>query len=366
MDPFVPHSLPVDKSKWDIERLLSLVSRASFAVSGFCTTLTLRGVSPDIFLSPLEIKEAVLSSKIEGTVTTIDDVFKFDAGNVNDPATSKDLQEVLNYRKAMRLSKEWIEKGLPINIDLIQSIQKELMYNVRGENKHPGELRKDQVWIGKKNCKIEDAAYVPPIPLDVPIHLQNLFDYLKIEEEALIQTAFLHAQFEIIHPFNDGNGRTGRILIPLYMWVRKIIPLPVFYISEYLEANREEYIHRLRMISTENDWENWVVFFLKAVESQSHKNAEKAFQILELYENTRQLIYQGSKSPNSVKGLDYIIQKPYFTSTQFERYMEMNRQTANRILTFYKKEKILITARKSSGRTPEILCFPALYELIND
>lgn len=366
LEPFVPHPLPIDKSKWNLERLLLLTSRARAAISGYTAILTHPGISPSIFLSPLEIREAVLSSKIEGTVTTVDEVLKFEAENLVVPAKNKDLQEVLNYRNAMRLSQEWIGKGLPINTSLVCSIQKALMHDVRGENKTPGEIRKDQNWIGADNCKIEEATFIPPIPLDVPFHLQNLFDYIKTEEEPLIQTAFLHAQFEIIHPFNDGNGRTGRILIPLYLWMREVIILPMFYISEYLESHRGEYIHRLHMISEEGAWENWVIFFLAAVESQSYKNTQKALQILSLYEETKKKIYKISKSPYSIKGLDFIFQRPIFSIKQFETFMGVNRQTAYRIINLYKQEKILATVRKSTGRTPELLVFQSLYDLVND
>jgi len=368
MDPFIPHTLPIDKSNWNIDKILKQVSASSAALSEYKGILTNPVISPSIFLSPLETKEAVLSSKIEGTVTTLDEVLRFDSEEFEeDKKKDRDLLEVINYRNAMRLSRSWIDRGMPFNINLVLEIQKELMKDVRGGKKLPGKLRKEQVWIGSHNCKIEEATYVPPSPLNVPFYLQNLFAYLETDEdETLIQTSILHAQFEIIHPFMDGNGRVGRILIPLYLWVRKRLPSPMFYISEYLEKNREEYTHRLLMISQNDDWENWVLFFLTAIEKQAGNNSQKALQLLSLYNELKEKILKNSRSANAIKGLDVIFMTPLFTSSQFIKNTKMNLQTANRVLTFFKKENILETYRKPSGRAPEVFVFPRLYEMVKN
>jgi len=323
-------------------------------------------VNPAIFLSPLEIKEAVFSSRIEGTVTTIDEVLKFEVNLKPDSiAKQNDIIEVLNYRKATRYAKDWLDRGMPFNTTMICAIQKELMQGVRGKDNNPGEIRKELVWIGPKYSTIEKATYVPPEPLSLEPYLENLFYYLKREDqEILFQTAVMHAQFEIIHPFLDGNGRTGRILIPLYLWYRKRIKSPMFYISEYFDENRDDYINKLGAISNSKNWEDWVNFFLEAVFVQANRNANKAKSVLDLYSEMKERITNISNSPNVIKVLDTIFSMPVLRSSDFTKNSGLNAQTVNRMINRLKKEGILITISKSSGRSPEILQFKKLYQLL--
>lgn len=324
-------------------------------------------VNPAIFLSPLETKEAILSSRIEGTVTTLDEVLKYEADIHPDSESKKrDIIEVLNYRKATRYANEWLERGLPFSLSMVCAIQKELITGVRGKNKRPGEVRIEQVWIGSKNCRIEDATYIPPEPLGLRLHLENLFMFLKSDAiEPLIQTAILHAQFEIIHPFMDGNGRTGRILVPLFLWYKKRLTSPMFYISEYLDEYRDDYVGNLLLISQNNDWQRWIHFFLDAIEVQAQRNAEKAGQVLDLYAQMKDLVTTISNSPYGIKVLDTLFRMPVFRSSDFRKMAELNPQTTHRIIARFKQEGILVTIKEPSGRSPEILRFEKLYDLIN-
>ena len=217
MEPYIPDLLSIDLTGLYNADLINLLSSASADLSRYNGIMTNPSLDPVIFLSPMETKEAVLSSKIEGTITTLDDVLRFDA-DVFTGNREGDIVEVLNYRTAMRDAKKWLEKGYPINKTVICEIQKTLLQGVRGQYKKPGEFRKEQVWIGTRSSSLENAQYVPPAPENVPNFFENLLDYMNLsDQEPLIQTAVMHAQFEIIHPFMDGNGRTGRILIPLFL-----------------------------------------------------------------------------------------------------------------------------------------------------
>ncbi|NMB62742.1 MAG: Fic family protein [Chloroflexi bacterium] len=365
MEPYTPEKLPIDLASINWSKITKKVSEASAALAYYNGILEAI-VNPSIFLTPLETKEAVLSSRIEGTVTTIDEVLKFEA-DLKPESISKqnDIIEVLNYRQATRLARDWLKKGMTFNLTLICAIQKELMQGVRGKDKHPGEIRKEQVWVGPQGCTMDEATYVPPEPLGLKAYLNNLVDFMNIkDQEELIQTAIMHAQFEVIHPFYDGNGRTGRILIPLYLWCKDRISSPSFYISEYFDENRDQYIHNLRRISELKDWEEWIFFFLQAVAVQAKRNAEKAKQVLDLYANMRKKIVEITKSPNVMKVVDTLFTTPIVKRSDLINFSGVEANSAHRIIAKLKKEKILSIIQEHSGRSPEILVFDALYRLI--
>jgi Fic family protein len=365
MDPYIPDKLPIDLSALDWQKVSLKISEASAALAYYNGVLE-SIVNPAIFLSPLETKEAVLSSRIEGTITTVDEVLRYEV-DLKPESQSKqnDIVEVLNYRKATRFAKDWLSRDLPLNPTLMCAIQKELIQGVRGENKHPGEIRKDQVWIGPRGCSMEEAACVPPEPLSLQTYLNNLIDYMnRSDQETLIQTAIIHAQFEIIHPFDDGNGRTGCILIPLYLWCKKRISSPMFYISEYFDEKRELYIDNLRRISAKKDWQPWILFFLEAVSIQSKRNSEKARNVLDLYNYIRNRISGFTKSPHAMKILDTLFLMPIFRTSDFIRNSGLVPHSAYRIMAILKEKKILTTIQEHSGRSPEILMFEELFDLI--
>ncbi|MBE3142540.1 MAG: Fic family protein [Planctomycetes bacterium] len=365
MDPYIPEKLPLDLSALNWQTVTAKVSKASAALAYYNGILE-SIINPAIFLSPLETKEAVLSSRIEGTITTVDEVLKYEVDLKPESIHKQnDIIEVLNYRKATRSAKEWLKRDLPFNLTLICAIQNELIQGARGKDKHPGEIRKEQVWIGARTRPIEEASYVPPEPLGLKVHLNKLIDYMnRVDQEVLIQTAIMHAQFEIIHPFCDGNGRTGRILIPLFLWYKERISSPMFYISEYFDENRDQYVENLRKISDTKDWEHWILFFLEAISIQAKRNSEKANQVLNLYNLMRGRISELTKSPKASQVLDALFITPVIRTPNFIELTGLKPSTAHRIIALLKEKKILSSLVQPSGRTPEVLVFDDLFKLI--
>jgi Fic family protein len=365
MNPYIPEKLPINLSKLNWETVTAKVSEASAALAYYNGILK-SIINPAIFLSPLETREAVLSSRIEGTITTVDEVLKYEADLKPESIHKQDdIIEVLNYRKATRSAKEWLKRDLPFNLTLICAIQNELIQGTRGKEKHPGEIRNEQVWIGERNHPIEKATYVPPEPLGLKVHLSKLIDYMnRVDQEVLIQTAIMHAQFEIIHPFYDGNGRTGRILIPLFLWSKERISSPMFYISEYFDENRDQYVKNLRRISDAKDWEHWILFFLEAITVQAERNSKKASQVVNLYNEMRSTIAALTKSPHAMEVLDALFISPVLRPATFIKTSGLEQNSANRIIAKLKSENVLKTIKKHSGRRPEVLVFSELFKLI--
>jgi len=218
MQAYQPNTLPI--TALDYKLLLPLVAQANASLARYDGLL--QGVqNPTVMLAPLTTQEAVLSSKIEGTQATVDEVLEQEAGLIKEGQKFQDIQEISNYRTALFQAGDYL-KDYPIRLSFILELHKTLMSSVRGQDKTPGEFRKDQNWIGKYGCTIETASFVPPNPLQLLDHLQAWEAYLSFDDiDALIQTAVVHAQFELLHPFKDGNGRIGRILIPLFLYQKK-------------------------------------------------------------------------------------------------------------------------------------------------
>lgn len=259
MAPYTPDALPL--KELDHARLLPLVGRANAALARYDGLLV--GIpNLAVMLSPLTTQEAVLSSRIEGTQATVDEVLEQEAGLLKQGEKYRDIQEISNYRLALFQAHQYLET-YPIRLGFIRELHRTLMHSVRGQDKTPGEFRIDQNWIGKSGCTVEEASFVPPNPMQLPDYLRDWEAYLDSDDiDFLVQTAVMHAQFELLHPFKDGNGRIGRILIPLFLYQKKFLSQPMFYLSEYLENHRDEYYDCLRNISVSKEWNNWIAFFL--------------------------------------------------------------------------------------------------------
>ena len=366
MAPFHPQSLPLVDIEW--EPLIPLIGRANRALAHYDGALL--GVpNPEVLLSPLTTQEAVLSSKIEGTVATLSDVLEFDAGEKpNEQARLFDIQEIINYRRALRLA----EAGLrtrPFNLNLLLELHGVLLDSVRGRDKGRGRLRTTQNWIGRPGCTMEAADFVPPAPGTVPSALDAWEKYYHADEpDALVQLAVVHAQFEIIHPFNDGNGRMGRIIIPLFLAERGILSRPMFYLSGYLEDHREEYVERLRPLGrTQGAWNRWIEFFLCGLIEQAGENARKARSIMELYEGMKRRIIALTHSQYAVPLLDAIFEQPVFASNALARRAEMpSKAMVLNLLGRLKEANILTVRREGSGRRAQVLGFPELLNLCEE
>ncbi len=361
MNPYVPDALPL--GNLDYRQLIRLVGEANAGLARYDGLL--QGIpNPAVLLSPLTTQEAVLSSKIEGTQATVDEVLEQEAGLIKEGEKYKDIQEISNYRLALFEANDYL-KTYPIRLAFVRELHKILMNSVRGQDKSPGEFRKDQNWIGSPGCTMQQASFVPPSPLLMQDSLQMWERYLDSDDnDFLLQTAVMHAQFEMIHPFQDGNGRLGRILIPLFLYQKKALSQPMFYLSEYLERNREEYYQRLKAISADKDWNGWIAFFLKAIIKQSSDNANRVKRIMNLYDIMKQKIQDITHSQYNLRLLDSLFSKPIFRTSDLVRQLNqdygIHQKTTPALLRQLREAGVLLELRAGSGRRAAILCFPEL------
>lgn len=359
---YIPCKLPPETVEWAAH--ISLIAQANAAVARYDGILETM-VNPGLLLSPLTTQEAVLSSRIEGTQATLEEVLEFEAepGRQIDPSRHADIQEIINYRTAINRAVELLEKR-PICLNLILELHSILMDSVRGANKARGQFRKSQNWIGPAGCSIEEATFIPPAPDALMAALDDWEKYIHSEEkDRLVQLAIVKAQFELIHPFLDGNGRIGRMLVPLFLFEKNILSSPMFYLSAYLESNRAQYYQALNAISEQDDWNGWIRFFLTAVIEQAKENIKKARAILTLYEKMKQEVPAVTRSQYAVQAIDSLFRRPIFRTTDFITDSKIPKFTAFRILNELERKGILNVLRESKGRRAAILMFNELIEI---
>lgn len=354
---------PPANEQLDWAQLLPLIGPASAAVARY------EGVlhsipNAHVLLAPLTSQEAVLSSKIEGTQATLGEVLEFEAAEDTAHGEKRnDIQEVLNYRKAMLHAVDAM-RNLPLSQRLIRDTHRVLLHGVRGENKTPGEYRCISNWIGSSGCTMDTARFIPPGANLVPDLMSGWEKYLHgSAPDKLVQLAILHAEFEAIHPFLDGNGRIGRLLVPLFLVDKKLLSDPDFYISSYLEAHREEYYDRLLAVSRNGDWTGWCAFFLTALTEQARDNEIKAKSILALYQSKKDWIIEKTHSQHAVKALDWFFNRPIFKTSDFIASSGIPKPTAGRIIRIVRDERMLLEIRPSSGRRAAILAFSELLNI---
>lgn len=286
---FIPAPLPPNppvQLTADLLRLLSLADRSLGRLDGSIHTLP----HPDWFVYMYVRKEAVLSSQIEGTQSSLQDVLAAEA-KILSPDRPRDVDEVVNYVRAMNFGLERLS-DLPVSVRLIREIHAELMKGVRGANRTPGELRTSQNWIGPPGATLREATFVPPPAHEVPQALGDLERFIHADDgmHLLVKLGLAHAQFETIHPFLDGNGRVGRLLITLLLCERHVLRKPVLYLSYYFKKRRQEYYDALQSVRDGGTWEDWLTFFLEGVVEVSNQATETARRILDLREQHRRLI----------------------------------------------------------------------------
>ncbi len=311
MKPAVAERLPIGTLDW--AALVPVLGEANRAVARFDGMLA-HLKNPALLRTPLATREAVLSSKIEGTVATISDVLRFEAGDEQESERKRlDIEEIVNYRQALKGAEREL-KTRPFSLNLVLKLHKVLLTSVRGHNKAPGEFRRVQNYLGRPGSTIEQAEFVPPSPAQLMAGLDNWERYYHAEEkDPLVQLALIHAQFEFLHPFLDGNGRIGRILIPLFLYDKKILSSPSFYLSEYLEEHREEYIARLRDLGKGGEaWDRWCLFFVRAVTVQADSNVSRVAAVLKLHERLKARILAMTTSRYGVTMLDAMFAQPVF------------------------------------------------------
>ena len=283
--------------------------------------------NPHLIIGPHLRLEAVLSSRIEGTKTDVGQLLRFEAGQVPSPDAADDATEVTNYIVAMEHGLTRVQDGFPISVRLFREMHELLLQGARGQHRRPGELRKSPVWLG--GATLDDAVFVPPPPDEMRDALSDLEKFLhETDLPLLVQLAIAHYQFEVIHPFLDGNGRIGRLMIPLMLVLRDALPQQLLYLSAFFEQHRSEYYDHLLITSQRGDFMPWVAFFLRGVRQQARDSEERTVRLVELQHQLRnQLLDEGR--PNSVIRLaEQLFATPVVTAARVEAMIDVTRPTA--------------------------------------
>ena len=338
---FLPEPLPPIppiQIDGELSRLLSDADRSLGRLDGVGSVMP----NPNLFVAMYVRQEAVLSSQIEGTQSTLDDVLQFEIGDDGEDDL-KDVKEVVNYVNAMTFGMARL-KSLPLSLRLVREIHGRLMSGVRGGERTPGEFRRSQNWIGPKGCTLATAKFVPPPVHEMSSALGNLEKFLhdRTTYPPLIHCGLAHAQFETIHPFLDGNGRVGRLLITLLLCEQGILNRPLLYLSSYLKLNRTEYYDRLMAIRKDGNWEGWLKFFVDGVRQVSDSASTTARAIVDLRDKHRKKV--ASKVSNSAVGLrllDFLYEKPLVTVRMVEQHLGCVFRTANTLVGQFEKMGVI-------------------------
>ncbi|MCA9371871.1 Fic family protein [Candidatus Woesebacteria bacterium] len=345
MNDIIPHKLiGLPPSKINYVSLMNKIGEVRGVLGELKGRLAHMHIKPNLLSTPLLTKEAVLSSRIEGTQATIAQVLEYEAKENKSQTTTEEVgyKEVVNYRIAVEYAKKYLERK-PIGENLIRETHRILMDSVRGASKNPGNFRRTQVAIGTYGRPAEQATYFPPLHSEIPALMSNWEHYMHSYEEKdiLIKIGVGHYQFEAVHPFMDGNGRIGRLLIPLFLCQYNILPYPVVYISEYFEENRQDYYNLLNNVTKESAWESWLDFFFVAIIDTSSKTLKTINAIDELYNSLKESI-TGVNSMYAINLLDAIFESPIVSfSTLKDRVNARSPQTIYNLLKKFVKEGLL-------------------------
>ena len=346
----------------DWEKLAKPIEKATNALARYDSFLS---IIPDssILLSPMLVQEAVTSSRIEGTQASVSDVLVYEAGGGDfTPSKTDDVLEVANYRYALSHAEEMM-KTLPLSGRVLKEAHFYLLQNVRGRMKSPGEYRNDQNWIGRSN-DINEARYIPIKPDGLENAMAKWEAYVNDDDiPALIKVSVAHAEFESIHPFKDGNGRIGRMIVPLMLSSNGVITDPCFYLSEFFEHRNDEYQDRLLAVSSDDAWTEWCVFFLKAIETQARENLNKANKIYSLYQDVLLEAVASTKSKGVEEAINCLFRSAIFPGNIFVKQAGMNESAARRLVATLKEKGRIIELEPHKGRTPAILAFPELLKI---
>lgn len=361
-----PFNLPKLPAEIDYDQLIGKIIEAHRAIASLDSLLgTLP--NPALLGRTLQTKEAVESSKIEGTQATLEEVLQYEAlaEKKEDSEKQKDIHEVINYRAALDLGIKSLETH-PISENLVKKLHATVLKSGRGANKAPGEFRKIQVYIGKPGAGVEEASYIPPAANEILPLFSNLEKYLNSDQEKdkLVQIAIGHYQFEAIHPFLDGNGRVGRLIISLFLYEKKLLSHPFLYLSEFFEEYRQNYYELLQRVSEKQDWTSWIQFFLNALTTQAKKAEETCKEILRLHVEYKEKISEFN-SMYAINLLDAIFVRPIFTSASLRKHAKIkNTQTFFNIVAKFVEAGILKEATPEKRRN-KMYVFTALIKVLN-
>lgn len=343
---FVPSTLPPEPEIKIDEETVSLLTKANANIAKL-ETISNRIPNKILFIAMYVRKEALLSSQIEGTQATLEDIL--------DPLIEKninqDIEEVVNYINAANFAMERL-KILPLCNRLIKETHFVLMRGVRGQNKNPGEFRRSQNWIGGYGETLKNAKYIPPCPQDMIEAMSNLEKYINAEDDTdtLIKAALIHYQFETIHPFLDGNGRVGRLLIMLFLMEQKILTTPTLYISYFLKKYRSEYYARLSDVRMKGNFEQWIKFFLNAVNESAQDAVQTIDELSELHDqNVKKIQMFGRSKINALRVFEYLEAHPIIDIGKTATALNLTFTTVSRIIKRLADLEILIQ-KKSTAR----------------
>lgn len=321
----------------------------------------------EIFLAPMRSQEAVISSRMEGTISTIDEIMQLEAEYGDDvKAASEFRHEVIEtalYQRALTTARRQMADGHPLSESLLKSIHQQLLSFGRGAAKSPGAYKNEQNYIGERGNKA--VSFIPISPEQLDGGMESLFNLIRDKGmPILLRAALAHVEFEALHPFKDGNGRVGRMLITLMLWDGGAISAPHFYISRYFEDHKEEYIDKMREVSATGEWSEWCVFFLHAVENQAIQNLEIAESIRVCYEEMKLRFAELLASKFSMAALDFMFTYPVFRNSRFTKSAGIPLQTAARFTRVLLEAGLLELVEESSGRKSGIYRFEPLMKLL--
>ncbi|TCT09493.1 Fic family protein [Paralcaligenes ureilyticus] len=321
----------------------------------------------EILLAPLRNQEAVISSRMEGTVSTMDEILKYEADFesevVDAPNARSEVIETFLYQRALKGSQQAIESGQPLSQQLIRMAHQTLLSFGRGAAKSPGQFKTEQNYLADRVKK--NILFIPINPEQLQDGMDLLFNYIENSSDVpLIKAALSHVEFEALHPFKDGNGRIGRMIITLLLWRSKVISAPHFYISGFMEEHKDEYIDKMRGVSKNGDWTGWCAFFLEAVEKQAYRNLEISENIRSLYETMKQKFSEALASKWSVTALDFVFTNPVFRNSRFTRASGIPQATAARFTRVLVERGLLNVIEEPAGRRPALYGFEPLIKLV--
>lgn len=352
----MPDLLPPNIAlSWSLVSQLSSADRALSELAGVARNLP----NPHLLINPFVRREAVLSSQIEGTQTSLSELFFFEAAERSE-APRSDVEEVVNYISALEYGLSRLAEQ-PITLGLLKEMHSRLMQGVRGQDKSPGQFRREQNWIGPKNRPFSWATYVPPAVTLMQDALEGLERYLHSASDLppLVRLALVHYQFEAIHPFADGNGRIGRLLITLQLCAEGLLPQPLLYLSAFFEHHRDEYIGHLLSVSRNGTWAEWVMFFLEGVAEQARDAVMRAAQLLNLREEYRRRLQSARTSTLSLRVMDDLFSYPALSIPQMARRLDVTPRAVQQIVDKLIDARILeeVTGRQRNRVfvSPEIV-----------
>lgn len=349
----------------DLAKIMPALINASSAIVRYDQMLK-NMHNNDILLAPLRNQEAVISSRMEGTISTMDEIMQYEADYAADEYAEHirtDIIETLLYQRTLKNVQQAMNKGYPLSPSLLKTMHQQLLSYGRGATKSPGQFKTEQNYLADTlNKKI---LFIPIAPEKLADGLQRLFDYINQDSNPiLLKTAVSHLEFEALHPFQDGNGRIGRMLITLMLWQNRTISEPHFYISGYFEEHKNRYVDLMRQVSQTGDWNEWIIFFLQAVESQSMRNLHISENIRQLYEEMKQVFSQVLASKHALTVLDFIFTYPVFRNSSLAEKTALPPATANRLSKALHEKGLLTVTEESSGRKSTRYSFEHLMNLV--